>query len=219
MGILMVCSMGAALSPNIYIYLIFKFLCGTSAVLVANLTVMGKFHHCLKGCVSAKCCIWMWLIFPKSTHKSLQFKGWSGLIPRSLLSVPRRSCFLPPPAWCCCLPSLTWPVAGGSRCWCSSALLSSFGEYSTGHNTRTSVRWDILNVIVCWFSVSMFFFFNVRYLPESARWLLTQGRKEEAQKELLRAARVNGRNVPENFLEKVKKHFLELFNSSKSRFH
>ncbi|XP_056869266.1 solute carrier family 22 member 13-like [Takifugu flavidus] len=34
-------------------------------------------------------------------------------------------------------------------------------------------------------------------LPESARWLLTQGKKEAAQKELQRAARVNRREIPE----------------------
>ena len=42
-----------------------------------------------------------------------------------------------------------------------------------------------------------------RFVPESARWLMTQGRKEEALKELKRAARVNGRTVPEDLLDKV----------------
>ncbi|KAM9337190.1 solute carrier family 22 member 13-like [Symphorus nematophorus] len=41
------------------------------------------------------------------------------------------------------------------------------------------------------------------FLPESARWLMTQGRKEEAQKELQRVARVNGRKVPDDLLEKL----------------
>ena len=51
-----------------------------------------------------------------------------------------------------------------------------------------------------------------RFLPESARWLMTQGRKEEALKELQRAARVNGRTVPEDLLDKVSciKHILSL---------
>ncbi|XP_029001415.1 solute carrier family 22 member 13b [Betta splendens] len=40
-------------------------------------------------------------------------------------------------------------------------------------------------------------------LPESARWLLTQGRKQEAVKLIRRAARVNGRTVPEALLEKM----------------
>ncbi|XP_070709009.1 solute carrier family 22 member 13-like isoform X2 [Pempheris klunzingeri] len=40
-------------------------------------------------------------------------------------------------------------------------------------------------------------------LPESARWLLTQGRKEAAIKEIQRAAKVNGRKVPEDLLNKL----------------
>ncbi|KAK5602753.1 hypothetical protein CRENBAI_001228 [Crenichthys baileyi] len=42
-----------------------------------------------------------------------------------------------------------------------------------------------------------------RILPESARWLTTQGRKEEAIKEIRRAANVNKRKVPEELLEKL----------------
>ncbi|KAL1006254.1 hypothetical protein UPYG_G00069810 [Umbra pygmaea] len=40
-------------------------------------------------------------------------------------------------------------------------------------------------------------------LPESARWLMTQGRQEEACQELRRAAKVNGREVPEALLDKL----------------
>lgn len=42
-----------------------------------------------------------------------------------------------------------------------------------------------------------------RYVPESARWLLTQGRKEEAREQLQRAARVNKRSLPTDALDKV----------------
>lgn len=42
-----------------------------------------------------------------------------------------------------------------------------------------------------------------RYVPESARWLLTQGRKEEAIEQLQRAARVNKRSLPTDALDKV----------------
>ncbi|XP_042369470.1 solute carrier family 22 member 13-like, partial [Plectropomus leopardus] len=41
------------------------------------------------------------------------------------------------------------------------------------------------------------------FLPESARWLMAHGRKEEAQKEIRRAARVNRRTVPEDLLDKL----------------
>ncbi|KAF1373060.1 hypothetical protein PFLUV_G00256410 [Perca fluviatilis] len=40
-------------------------------------------------------------------------------------------------------------------------------------------------------------------LPESARWLITQGRKEEAIKEIRKAAKVNRRKVPEDLLDKL----------------
>ncbi|KAG7224926.1 hypothetical protein INR49_014842 [Caranx melampygus] len=40
-------------------------------------------------------------------------------------------------------------------------------------------------------------------LPESARWLITQGKKKEAIKEIRRAAKVNGRKVPEDLLDKL----------------
>uniref|UniRef100_A0A8C1U951 Solute carrier family 22 member 13b n=1 Tax=Cyprinus carpio TaxID=7962 RepID=A0A8C1U951_CYPCA len=40
-------------------------------------------------------------------------------------------------------------------------------------------------------------------LPESARWLLTQGKQDKAKKEILKAARINGKNVPEILLDKM----------------
>ncbi|XP_029314088.1 solute carrier family 22 member 13-like [Cottoperca gobio] len=63
-------------------------------------------------------------------------------------------------------------------------------------------NWRILQLVL--FSpliliLGLFYWF----VPESARWLMTQGRKEEALKELRRAARVNGRTVPEDLLDKL----------------
>lgn len=40
-------------------------------------------------------------------------------------------------------------------------------------------------------------------LPESARWLIAQGKKERAMKEIRKAAKVNRRKVPEDLLEKL----------------
>uniref|UniRef100_A0A4W6D8S3 Solute carrier family 22 member 13b n=2 Tax=Lates TaxID=8186 RepID=A0A4W6D8S3_LATCA len=40
-------------------------------------------------------------------------------------------------------------------------------------------------------------------LPESGRWLITQGKKKEAIKEIRRAAKVNRRKVPEDLLDKL----------------
>ncbi|CAJ1082091.1 solute carrier family 22 member 13-like [Xyrichtys novacula] len=62
--------------------------------------------------------------------------------------------------------------------------------------------WRILQFVL--FS-PLFIVLGVFYwvLPESARWLITQGRKEEVIKEVRRAAKINGRKVPEDLLEKL----------------
>lgn len=49
--------------------------------------------------------------------------------------------------------------------------------------------------------------FSPRWVPESARWLLTQGRVEEARKYLFDCARLNGRPVGEDGLsQEVRVH-------------
>ncbi|KFM05268.1 Solute carrier family 22 member 13, partial [Aptenodytes forsteri] len=45
------------------------------------------------------------------------------------------------------------------------------------------------------------FFFYIRVLPESARWLVTKGRIEEARKVLQKAASINKRTIPPGLLE------------------
>ncbi|KFW66718.1 Solute carrier family 22 member 13, partial [Pygoscelis adeliae] len=51
------------------------------------------------------------------------------------------------------------------------------------------------------------FFFYIRVLPESARWLVTKGRIEEAKKVLQKAASVNKRTIPPGLLEQVRLSF------------
>lgn len=45
---------------------------------------------------------------------------------------------------------------------------------------------------------------STRIVPESARWLITQGKKKKATKEIQRAAKVNRRRVPDELLDKVR---------------
>lgn len=46
--------------------------------------------------------------------------------------------------------------------------------------------------------------FVYRFIPESARWLLSRGKKEEAQQLIAKAAAFNKRSVPDSLLDKVR---------------
>ncbi|TRY85535.1 hypothetical protein DNTS_033067 [Danionella cerebrum] len=61
--------------------------------------------------------------------------------------------------------------------------------------------WRLLHLVLS--APTGLFFVYYWILPESARWLLTQGKQEQAKKEILRAARINGRKVPENLVFKM----------------
>ncbi|KAM4719089.1 solute carrier family 22 member 13-like [Anableps anableps] len=88
-----------------------------------------------------------------------------------------------------------------------------------------TTNWKILQLVL--FSplviilVTMFCF-----LPESARWLMSQGREEEALKELQWAAKVNKRSVPGDLLDKInvepspnRKNMIDIFRISHLRNH
>ncbi|XP_036414234.1 solute carrier family 22 member 13b isoform X1 [Colossoma macropomum] len=62
-------------------------------------------------------------------------------------------------------------------------------------------NWRILQIVLSAPVLTMAVYFWI--LPESARWLLTQGRQEEARRIILKAARVNGRKVPDSLLDKL----------------
>ncbi|KAM4606047.1 solute carrier family 22 member 13-like [Polymixia lowei] len=63
-------------------------------------------------------------------------------------------------------------------------------------------NWRILHLVL---SSPLVLTLGVFYwiLPESARWLVTQGRQDEAREQVRRAAKVNGRQVPEALLDKL----------------
>ncbi len=44
---------------------------------------------------------------------------------------------------------------------------------------------------------------SIRFIPESVRWLLTKGRKEEAKQLIVKVANVNKRTVADSLLDKV----------------
>ena len=61
--------------------------------------------------------------------------------------------------------------------------------------------------------------FGRRFIPESVRWLLVNGRKDEAREILTNVARINKRDMPSDELQvpetTTKKGFLHLFKTWK----
>ncbi|XP_030253545.1 solute carrier family 22 member 13-like isoform X3 [Sparus aurata] len=137
LSVLLLCGVGAAFSPNIYVYMILKFFCGTSAgVCMMNATVLGL--------------------------------EWTN---------PSKA------ALCAQIIITFFPV--GMMLLCGIAYLIN--------------DWRILQMVLFSPLVLVLGFFYW-FLPESARWLMTHGRKDEAIKELRRAARVNKRMVHDDLL-------------------
>ncbi|KAK5897824.1 hypothetical protein CgunFtcFv8_015295 [Champsocephalus gunnari] len=139
-SLLLFFSVGSAFSPNIYVYMVFKFLSGTSSLnLQMNTSVMGV--------------------------------EWTG------------------PSYAARFTTIT-------------VALFSVGIILLSGIAYLIRDWRILQLVL--FSpLLVLFAVYYRFLPESARWLITQGRKEEALKELQRAARLNGTTVPEHLLDQL----------------
>ncbi|XP_034077836.1 solute carrier family 22 member 13-like [Gymnodraco acuticeps] len=144
-SLLLFFSVGSAFSPNIYVYMVFKFLCGTSSgfILIHKMSI----YICVTGV------------------------EWTG------------------PSYAARFTTITITFCGVGL-----TLLSGIAYLIRD--------WRILQLVL--FSPLLVLFTRfLWFLPESARWLITQGRKEEALKELQRAARLNGTTVPEHLLDKL----------------
>ncbi|KAM4719090.1 solute carrier family 22 member 13-like [Anableps anableps] len=99
--------------------------------------------------------------------------------------------------------TVEWTDASKSA-FCTLSIISFFslGQMLLSGIAYLTTNWRILQLML--FSpliIILVIFFWL--LPESSRWLMVQGRKEEALKELQRAAKVNKRSVPGDLLDKV----------------
>ncbi|XP_039983367.1 solute carrier family 22 member 13b isoform X2 [Xiphias gladius] len=138
--LLLLFGVGAAFSPNIYVYIVLRFLAGiSSSGIVANAFVIGG--------------------------------EWSDSSKFALCTIICHSFF---------------PLG---------LMLTSGIAYLVRN-------WRVLQLVL--FS-PLVLVLGIFYwiLPESARWLITLGKKKEATKEIRRAAKVNGRKVPEDLLDKL----------------
>lgn len=95
--------------------------------------------------------------------------------------------------WCCLFdPQLEDPAAGALQ-------PSSSGP----GNLLLVIHFRVDIPAIAKHIKKMMFYVLIRILPESARWLLTQGRKKTAIQEIQRAARLNRRTISQELLEKV----------------
>ncbi|NXL85039.1 S22AD protein, partial [Alectura lathami] len=87
------------------------------------------------------------------------------------------------------------------------AVLLSHCCFATGQMLLAGLsygihNWRLLQIVG---SAPVFFFFLfICVLPESARWLVTQGKIEEAKKLLQKAASINKRTIPPELLDQLK---------------
>ncbi|XP_014729144.1 PREDICTED: solute carrier family 22 member 13-like [Sturnus vulgaris] len=107
------------------------------------------------------------------------------------------------------------------------AVLIAHTAFAIGQMTVAGLsygirNWRLLEIVGSAPMFSLFFFIWV--LPESARWLVTKGRIEEAKKLLQKAAATNKRSLPPELLEQLKPEkeaksgsFLDLFREKNQR--
>ncbi|KAI1242559.1 Solute carrier family 22 member 13, partial [Lamprotornis superbus] len=107
------------------------------------------------------------------------------------------------------------------------AVLIAHTAFAIGQMTVAGLsygirNWRLLEIVGSAPMFALFFFIWV--LPESARWLVTKGRIEEAKKLLQKAAATNKRSLPPELLEQLKPEkeaksgsFLDLFREKNQR--
>uniref|UniRef100_UPI0037E9C8B0 solute carrier family 22 member 13-like n=1 Tax=Semicossyphus pulcher TaxID=241346 RepID=UPI0037E9C8B0 len=138
--ILQLFALGAAFSPNIYVFIVLKFFCGTSGgVIIMNTSVLA-----LEWTDPSKTALCTELIIMVFSSGLMMLSGIAYLLP----------------------------------------------------------NWRTLQLVLCCpiLPVLVFLYW---FLPESARWLMTHGKKDEARKQLERAARVNRTKVPEDLINEL----------------
>ncbi|XP_071416863.1 solute carrier family 22 member 13-like isoform X2 [Pithys albifrons albifrons] len=124
----------------------------------------------------------------------------------------------------CTWPSATEWIGVSSR---PKAVLGSHCCFAIGQMILAGLSYGIRNwrLLEIAGSAPIFsFFFFIGVLPESARWLVTKGRMEEAKKVLQKAAATNKRSLPAGLLEQLKPEkkiksgsFLDLFRKKHLR--
>ncbi|XP_028283796.1 solute carrier family 22 member 13-like isoform X2 [Parambassis ranga] len=102
----------------------------------------------------------------------------------------------------CIILSTEW-IGVSKRSWgaCMTQLFSALGQCALAVMIYFVRNWRLAQLITA--APLAVVVVYIWFIPESARWLLSRGRTEEAKKLIIKAATINKRPVPDDLLEKV----------------
>ncbi|KAL3054780.1 hypothetical protein OYC64_017668 [Pagothenia borchgrevinki] len=102
----------------------------------------------------------------------------------------------------CIVLSTEW-IGGSKRSWgaCVAQLFAAMGQCILAGVIYAIRHWRLAQLITAAnFAVVVIY---IWFIPESARWLLSRGRTEEAKQLIIKAAAINKRTVSDSLLEKI----------------